>query len=139
MHNLRSLRRTNLLRARVLWAAALLAVCSTSAAMAAVGSTAGLGGKWSGKYSGAYAGTFKLHWTQSGSKLQGAITLSNPHGATLRVTGTVSRHLIKFGAVGGVGAITYTGVVSFKGTSMTGHWSFARGGRGGTWSAQKSS
>lgn len=134
MLNLRSLRRANLLRARVVRAAALLAVCSTSAAVAAVGSSAGLGGTWSGKYSGAYTGTFKLHWTQSGAKLRGSITLSNPHGA-YRIAGSVRQHDIKFGTVG-VGA-TYTGALSRKGTFMTGRWSSPEGG--GTWSAQKSS
>lgn len=132
MHNLRSLRRSSLPRTRVLWAVAVLAVCSTSAAVAAVGSTAGLGGTWSGKYSGAYTGNFTLHWTQSGSKLRGSITLSNPHGA-YSITGSVSGHKIKFGTVG-AGA-KYTGALSSNGTSMSGRWTSPAGG--GTWSAQK--
>ena len=39
-----------------------------------------LAGTWSGQYSGAYHGTFTLHWTQSGSNLNGTIKLSAPSG-----------------------------------------------------------
>ena len=41
-----------------------------------------LSGGWSGKYSGAYHGTFTLHWTQSGSKLNGTIRLSTSRGCS---------------------------------------------------------
>ena len=39
-----------------------------------------LAGTWSGRYSGAFSGTFTLHWTQSGTRLSGTITLSSPKG-----------------------------------------------------------
>src|SRR5437667_3149448 len=78
------------LRTRILWVGALLAVCcSCATAMAAGGSSQlNLAGRWSGKYSGAFAGTFRLQWTQSGSKLHGSIALSNPKG-TYDINGAV--------------------------------------------------
>jgi ABC-type transport system substrate-binding protein len=109
-------------------AAAALAAGATSAAASTT--SPHLAGSWSGHYSGAYSGTLKLHWTQSGTRLSGSITLSNPHG-TYRVTGTVKGTSIKFGAVT-VGA-TYTGAVSGK--TMSGRYKSAGGG--GRWSAHR--
>jgi hypothetical protein len=103
---------------------------SATRATAAVTSSVSLSGTWSGTYSGAYSGTFRLHWTQSGSKLTGSITLSNPKGK-YGIGGSVRGKAIQFGAVG-AGA-TYTGSVSGK--SMSGHYKSPGGG--GTWSAHK--
>src|SRR5215468_9746117 len=66
----------------VLWVTALLAIaCGLATTSSAVGSSKlNLAGTWSGKYSGAFSGTFKLHWTQTGSRLKGTIVLSNPTG-----------------------------------------------------------
>jgi hypothetical protein len=89
-----------------------------------------LAGTWSGKYSGAFSGTFTLHWTQSGTKLTGTITLSSPKGK-YGISGSVRGSAINFGAVG-VGA-TYTG--SASGKSMSGTWKSPQGG--GAWSAHK--
>jgi hypothetical protein len=118
----------------VLSAATLLVVCcSGTTAVAAVSSSrTHLAGTWSGKYSGAFAGRFTLHWTQSGSKLSGSITLSNPSGK-YGIGGSVRGSAITFGAVG-AGA-TYTGSVS--GNSMSGRYKSPQGG--GTWSAHKTS
>lgn len=116
----------------VLWAAALLAACWSTAAIAASSSTPHLAGTWSGHYSGAYSGTFKLHWTQSGSRLRGSIKLSSPRG-TYGINGSVHGSAITFGAVG-AGA-TYTGSVSGK--SMSGRYKTRNGG--GPWSARKTS
>ncbi len=137
----------------VLSVAALLAVCcsSTSIAAAARSSTQvaprhlaakpkpkktpkrkrhPLVGKWSGTYSGAFTGNFKLHWTQTGSRLTGSITLSYPSG-TYSVSGSVRGTTLSFGAVG-AGA-TYTG--TWSGKAMSGHYKTPQGG--GTWSATK--
>ncbi len=119
-------------------AALLLAVCITGSSIAGVRSsttkpkptTTSLAGKWSGTYSGAFTGTFKLHWTKSGSKLTGSITLSNPSG-TYSVTGSVNHGKISFGAVGAGAA--YTG--TWKGKKMSGHYTSPKGG--GPWSAHK--
>jgi hypothetical protein len=116
----------------VLWLTALLAICSGSTAIAASSSKPHLAGTWSGHYSGAYSGTFTLHWTQSGSKLSGSITLSNPRGK-YHISGSVHGSAITFGAVG-AGA-TYTGSVSGK--SMSGRYKSRKGG--GPWSARKTS
>ena len=89
-----------------------------------------LAGTWSGRYSGAFSGTFTLHWTQSGTRLSGTITLSSPKGK-YGINGSVHGSTIKFGAVD-VGA-TYTG--SESGKSMSGNWKSPQGG--GTWSAHK--
>lgn len=109
------------------------AAASSTAAPASAPATptgTGLSGKWSGQYSGAYSGTFRLNWTQAGSKLNGKITLSAPPG-TLGITGNLSGSAIKFGTVGGV---VYSGSVS--GNSMSGNYQSPNGG--GSWSASKS-
>jgi len=125
----------------VLWLAALLAVCCSGTAIAAVSSPnhhaskphpTSLAGTWSGQYSGAFSGTFTLHWTRKRSRLTGTITLSSPSGK-YAIGGSVHGTAIKFGAVG-AGA-TYTGKVSGK--SMKGTYNSPRGG--GTWSAHKTS
>ena len=117
----------------VAWLAAVLLLCAGGTALAAGGATSprsALGGTWSGHYSGAFSGTFTIHWTQTGSRLHGTITLSKPHG-TYGITGSVHGGAIQFGAVG-VGA-TYTGSVSGK--SMSGHYTTPQGG--GPWGAHK--
>jgi hypothetical protein len=121
--------------------ALLLTAIAASSAIAAVSSSkphaskhhpkpVSLAGTWSGHYSGAFTGTFTLHWTKSGSHLNGSITLSYPSG-TYGINGSVHGSAIKFGAVG-AGA-TYTGKVSGK--SMSGNYESPKGG--GTWSAHK--
>ncbi|HEV8462737.1 MAG TPA: hypothetical protein VGQ38_18765 [Gaiellaceae bacterium] len=92
-----------------------------------------LSGAWSGKYSGAYKGTFTLHWTQSGSHLNGTIRLSASRGI-FGLKGTVHGGAIRFGTVGGP-AITYSG--SASGSSMSGRYQTPNGG--GPWSAHKTS
>jgi len=121
-------------RVVVLWVAVLVAAsCSTAAlAFTRAAQSVKLGGTWSGSYTGGYSGTFTIQWTQSRSRLQGKIALSNPHG-TYNITGSVTGTGIKFGAVG-VGAL-YSGSVSASGLSMSGRWTSgpARGG----WKAHK--
>jgi hypothetical protein len=109
---------------------------ATAPAQAAANS--GLSGKWRGQYSGAYQGHFVLRWHQSGSRLNGTITLSTPARGTVPIHGTVQDSTIKFGTVGSE-AITYSGSVS--GSSMSGTWQIkgpngAAGG--GPWSASRS-
>jgi hypothetical protein len=134
--------------------AAALAACSTSSNSTSTGHThatapkakaakaasapkptSALAGRWSGNYSGSYNGTFKLSWHQSGSRLHGTITISNPR-STLPINGTVNGTAITFGTVGSM-AITYTGSVS--GSSMSGTYKVAtaNGSTGGPWSASK--
>jgi len=94
--------------------------------------TGTLSGSWSGEYSGAYSGTFRLSWRQSGTRLRGTITISNPP-STLPISGTVHGTSIRFGTVGST-AITYTGTIS--GTSMSGTYQVG-GSSGGPWHARK--
>jgi hypothetical protein len=123
-----------LLAASTLSVASLLLICGSGAtAFAGVGaSKPHVAGTWAGTYKGAFSGTFRLHWTQSGSRLSGSIALSYPKG-TYHISGSVRGSAIKFGAVG-VGA-TYTGSVSGK--SMSGKYKSPQGG--GTWSARRTS
>lgn len=109
---------------------------SSSSAAPAAAADSGLSGRWSGQYGGAYHGTFKLHWHQSGSRLSGTITISNP-GETMPIHGKVVGGTIQFGTVGSL-AITYSGSVS--GNSMSGNYQVngGGGGSGGPWSASKS-
>jgi hypothetical protein len=95
-------------------------------------------GKWRGQYSGAYQGHFVLRWHQSGSKLNGTITLSTPTRGTVPIHGTVQGSTIKFGTVGSE-AITYSG--SASGSSMSGTWQIkghSGAAGGGPWSASRS-
>jgi len=126
----------------VVWLAALLAICCSGTAIAAVSTSkppakhhpkpTSLAGTWKGQYSGAFSGTFTLHWTEKKSVLTGSIKLSYPSG-TYGINGSVHGTAIKFGAVG-AGA-TYTGKVSGK--SMKGTYNSPKGG--GSWSAHKTS
>ena len=122
-----------------LWIAALLALACSGTALAAASASSSqvttkssLAGKWKGHYSGAVSGHFTIHWKQTGSRLHGTITLSNPSGK-YGIGGSVRQGKIKFGAVS-VGA-KYKGKV--RGTSMSGTWTSPQGG--GSWSATKAS
>jgi hypothetical protein len=122
----------------VLWIAALVTVCFTGTAIAAVSSSSShataqtkLAGKWKGQYSGAVSGHFTIHWKLTKRRLSGTIKLSNPKGS-YPIDGSLRAHKkLKFGAVG-VGA-TYKGV--WKGSKMSGTWNSPQGG--GSWSAHK--
>ena len=93
-----------------------------------------LGGTWTGSYHGSkFSGSFTLNWTQSGTKLNGSLKLTDPSG-TYTCTGTITGSSIQFGAVS-VGA-TYTGSVSSNGKSMSGNWKSPEDS--GSWSASKS-
>ena len=121
-------------RVVVLWVAVLVAASCSAAALAftRAAQSVKLGGTWSGSYTGGYSGTFTIQWTQSRSRLQGKIALSNPHG-TYNITGSVNGTKINFGAVS-VGAV-YTGSLSRSGLSMSGKWT--SGTYKGTWRAHK--
>ncbi len=119
--------------------AASLATGATQAANApsARKPPSGLSGSWSGTYGGKFSGTFKLHWTQTGSKLGGSITITyEGQSEKTGVSGKVSGGTISFGAVGPVGVISYTGTASGT-SSMSGQYKTPAGG--GNWSAHKTS
>ena len=123
----------------MLWVAALVASCCTGTALAAASSSrsgaaiaSNLSGKWKGHYSGAYSGKFTIRWTQTGRKLEGTLTLSNPKGKNA-IKGSVRGKKIKFGTVDNSNAITYHG--SWSGTTMSGV--YQAGGRSGSWGAHQ--
>jgi hypothetical protein len=138
MMDVQPLRRRITRRLPALWIAGLfaLACCGTALAATSASSshvaTTGLAGKWKGHYSGAVSGHFTIRWQQTGSRLHGNITLSNPKG-TYNIGGSVTNGKINFGAVS-VGA-KYKGHV--RGNSMSGTWTSPQGG--GSWSATKAS
>ena len=114
------------------------AAAPATSAPAQGAANSGLWGKWRGQYSGAYQGHFVLRWHQSGSRLNGTITLSAPTRGTVPIHGTVQGSTIKFGIVGSE-AITYSGSVS--GSSMSGTWQIkgpSGAAGGGPWSASRS-
>jgi hypothetical protein len=114
------------------------AAAAATSAPAQAAANSGLSEKWRGQYSGAYQGHFVLRWHQSGSRLNGTITLSAPARGTVPIHGTVQGSTIKFGTVGSE-AITYSGSVS--GSSMSGTWQIKGPGGaagGGPWSASRS-
>ena len=119
-------------------AGATAAAAPATSAPAQAAANSGLSGKWRGQYSGAYQGHFVLRWHQSGSKLNGTITLSTPTRGTVPIHGTVQGSTIKFGTVGST-AITYSG--SASGSSMSGTWQIkgpSGAAGGGPWSASRS-
>jgi hypothetical protein len=137
MMNVHPLHRRITRRLPALWIAACLALacCGTAIAAASASSysaanSSSLAGKWKGHYSGAVSGHFTIRWQQTGTRLHGTITLSNPSGK-YGIGGSVRKGKIKFGAVS-VGA-KYTG--SVRRASMSGTWTSPEGG--GTWSATK--
>jgi hypothetical protein len=125
-------------------AAALAASLTAGAAQAARAPSSSLSGSWSGTYGGVFSGTFKLNWTETASKLlrgvsklQGTITITyKGQSQKTSVTGKVISGKISFGAVGPVGAISYTGTASGN-NSMSGQYKTPVGG--GNWSASKTS
>jgi opacity protein-like surface antigen len=120
---------------RVLCVTAFLVLCCAATATAAVSAPtriSSLSGKWKGQYSGAYSGKFTIQWTDTGGKLKGTITLSNPKSKDA-ISGTVKGKAIKFGTLEHSNAITYSGTWSRGKMSGT----YKAGGRGGSWSAHK--
>jgi hypothetical protein len=100
-----------------------------------------LSGKWSGTYSGTFSGTFNLTWQQSGKNLSGTIMISTFKDVPKSIHGTVQGTSIRFGTVGS-DAITYSGLVSVSGNSMSGSWQRQHDGRyvdHGSWKASRSS
>jgi hypothetical protein len=124
-------------------AAVLAASLTAGATQAARAPSSSLSGSWSGKYGGVFSGTFKLNWTETASKLRGVSKLQGTITITYKgqsqktsVSGKVIGGKISFGAVGPVGAISYTGTTSGN-NSMAGQYKTPVGS--GNWSANKTS
>jgi len=101
--------------------------------------SAGLSGTWSGTWKDTTdpaEGTVKLTWQQSGSVLDGTITIAGtPCLSGGHISGALSGSTIRFGVVKGAVEVAYTGSVS--GTTMSGTYTTSCGNAEGNWEARK--
>jgi len=138
----------------------LLAACSSSSSSSAASTTAGgteattapssssfeatgspvssstVDGKWNGSYqpNGGGSGDFSVTFTQTGSSLDGTLSISVACLDGAKVTGKVNGDSIDFGSVQGQCSVDYKGKIS--GDQMSGTYDVG-GGVGGTWKASK--
>jgi hypothetical protein len=104
---------------------------------AATGGTAAslLDGTWDGTWrSAGQSGTFSISWTETGSTLDGTLSISVPCLDGANITGTVNGGSIQFGSVKGQCQVDYSG--SINGDQMSGTYNLS-GAAGGTWKATK--
>src|SRR4051794_976010 len=101
------------------------------------GSTSAIDGKWNGTWtanSNAGSGTFAVTFKQTGSSLNGTLSISVACLDGAKVTGKLNGSSIEFGSVMGECEVEYKG--SVNGGQMSGTYS-ASGVPGGTWKASK--
>jgi hypothetical protein len=138
----------------------LLAACSSSSSSSAASTTAGgteattapssssfeatgspvssstVDGKWNGSYqpNGGGSGDFSVTFTQTGSSLDGTLSISVACLDGANVTGKVNGDSIDFGSVQGQCTVDYKGTI--KGDQMSGTYGLGQG-TAGTWKASK--
>jgi len=139
----------------------LLAACSSSSSSSAAGTPAGgteatttapssssfeatgspvssstVDGKWNGSYqpNGGGSGDFSVTFTQTGSSLDGTLSISVACLDGAKVTGKVNGDSIDFGSVQGQCTVDYKGTI--KGDQMSGTYGLGQG-TAGTWKASK--
>ena len=138
----------------------LLAACSSSSSSSAVSTPAGgteattapssssfeatgspvssstVDGKWNGSYqpNGGGSGDFSVTFTQTGSSLDGTLSISVACLDGAKVTGKVNGDSIDFGSVQGQCTVDYKGTI--KGDQMSGTYGLGQG-TAGTWKASK--
>jgi hypothetical protein len=100
----------------------------------------GISGKWSGSWANTTSndatGTFTIEWVQSGSSLDGTISIKGtPCLDGGSISGEVHGATIEFGAVKGQVLVEYTGKID--GDSMSGTYETDCGNAEGTWEASK--
>jgi hypothetical protein len=93
-------------------------------------------GKWNGSYqpSGGGSGDFSVTFTQTGSSLDGTLSISVACLDGAKVTGKVNGDSIDFGSVQGQCTVDYKGTI--KGDQMSGTYGLGQG-TAGTWKASK--
>jgi hypothetical protein len=93
-------------------------------------------GKWNGSYqpSGGGSGDFSVTFTQTGSSLDGTLSISVACLDGAKVTGKVNGDSIDFGSVQGQCSVDYKGTIS--GDQMSGTYGLGQG-TAGTWKASK--
>ena len=109
----------------------------TSAAPSGGGGTSStIDGKWNGSYTpnGGGSGDFSVTFTQSGSSLNGTLSIAVTCLNGAKVTGTVDGTSIDFGSVNGQCSVDYKGTVN--GDQMSGTYGLGQG-TAGTWKASK--
>ena len=138
----------------------LLAACSSSSSSSAASTPAGgteattapssssfeatgspvssstVDGKWNGSYqpNGGGSGDFSVTFTQTGSSLDGTLSISVACLDGAKVTGKVNGDSIDFGSVQGQCTVDYMGTI--KGDQMSGTYGLGQG-TAGTWTASK--
>jgi len=138
----------------------LLAACSSSSSSSAASTPAGgteattapssssfeatgspvssstVDGKWNGSYqpNGGGSGDFSVTFTQTGSSLDGTLSISVACLDGAKVTGKVNGDSIDFGSVQGQCTVDYKGTI--KGDQMSGTYGLGQG-TAGTWKASK--
>jgi hypothetical protein len=96
-----------------------------------------LDGTWNGSWQSTAnntSGTFSVTWKETGSALDGRLSISVGCLDGAKVTGTVSGSSIDFGSVKGQCEVDYKG--SIHGDRMSGTYTIS-GVSGGTWKASK--
>jgi len=93
-------------------------------------------GKWNGSYqpNGGGSGDFSVTFTQTGSSLDGTLSISVACLDGAKVTGKVNGDSIDFGSVQGQCTVDYKGTI--KGDQMSGTYGLGQG-TAGTWKASK--
>ena len=138
----------------------LLAACSSSSSSSAASTPAGgtdaatapssssfeatgspvssstVDGKWNGSYqpNAGGSGDFSVTFTQTGSSLDGTLSISVACLDGAKVTGKVNGDSIDFGSVQGQCTVDYKGTI--KGDQMSGTYGLGQG-TAGTWKASK--
>lgn len=109
---------------------------SSESPVAEVGITGTWPGSWANTTPDSSKGSFTIEWMQSGSSLQGTISIQGtPCLDGGSIGGEVHGDTIEFGAVKGQVLVKYTGTI--KGDSMSGTYETDCGNAEGTWEASK--
>ncbi len=125
-------------------ASAFAGSASTSSASTVPATTTAQGpiaGTWNGTYTSrkypSTTGPFLVTFTQNGTKIAGAITISSACISKGTIDGTLSGQTIGFGTVQGTSTITFDGTIS--GTAISGTYTSGPscGSDNGTWNANR--
>jgi hypothetical protein len=101
-----------------------------------VSTSTDISGKWNGSYqpNGGGSGTFSVTFTQTGSSLDGTLSIAVSCLNGAKVTGKVNGDSIEFGSVNGQCSVDYKGKIN--GDQMSGTYGLGAG-TAGTWKATK--
>jgi hypothetical protein len=101
----------------------------------------GIAGAWTGTYTSiafpGVEGSFKVSFTQAGSRITGTIMVSSRCVDKGTVSGLLSGNAIRFGAVKGTETVTFDGTIGATSMSGTYETGAACGDDKGTWKASR--